>query len=540
MASEPFTIQFESFDGGLSQGPYTGADNQYSYNYNGDFWTEPGTVTSIGSFRDYEITSNASYKSVVLSMIRSTDDTKKYPALLATGSSWTLTFANIGGAGAITEILQAPGYYEPNPSLVGRRPIPLLEYGTSLIASSGFSILQVPTWTSGSSLYTSSGSWNGTVSDLVESFGYLYVSKTAATSSSPGAIARYDLVTSASLVNDGASYLDPAIQLAPGWGPICMANYGDYIAVAALKTKQTDFLDWSIRGDSRIYIWDGISNTFDTKVDVQGSTITAIHVHGGQLFAFASRPGGIDILRYAGGNAMQKVGSVMTTMGTIVDTSRTDTNVPWVRKQSISSFGSKIYFGTISNGGDESQGNLYSFDVATGVVDMIQRTGKGSCLTVFLNNETRLMSLQNASNSTYSWKVGYTPFTNDEVHMTSTTRFAPIGKKMKIKRALVRHSYLPGTSDQVNLYLNYNLTRSPRAQAGTSIVSVTGSSLSTPGIGDNAAYEHAYTFSDENGAFPLVDSFNLSLEIICDLAAYHRPRVFLPIVIEGEYIDSPN
>jgi len=542
MASEPFVIQLESFDGGFAASPYTGAENQYSDAFYCDHWTEPGTLMSIPSIREFEITSSASYKAMLLAVTRTTDASKKYVGVAATNASYTLSFVQLNeGDATFTPLVRLDSYYQTAPSLTGRYPNPILEYADDLLTASATTLIQNSQWATGASLYTSAGNWTGAVSDIIENFGYAYVSKVASSNSSPGAIARYDLVTSASLVSDGASMLDPAVQLSPGWGPTCMANFGDYIAISALKTTQVDLLAWSLLDGSRIYIWDGISNTFDKKVEVPGETITAIYTAGGQLYAFSSKPGGISILRYAGGDVFQTVGFLPCNTGRTVDTDVTDTQVPFVRKQAISCWGSKLYIGVTVNGGTNSNGNLFTFDTKTGVVDLILRPSSTSTHTVFFNNEINFASFQTASNASFHYKMGNTPALHSEFRVTSTTRFAPMGKKMKIKRILVRHSYLASSSDYINLYLNYNITGSPRTVGATQVLNATGSSLNTPGIGDNAAYEHAYTFQQTDGTpMPLLDSFNLSMHVVSDFAAYHNPRVFLPIVIEGEYIDSPN
>lgn len=542
MASEPFTIQFESFDGGLSQGPYTGADNQYTWNRYMDTWTEPGTLQSIGFLEEFSPTSNASYKTAILSIIRSSTSNNKYPVIVATNASWTLATAMMSETdGTLTPLARFDTYNLTAPSIIGRYNQPLVEFNNDLFTASGLNTIQHTAFATSSSFVTQATS-GMQVTDIIENFGYLYVSKIAGTNSSPGYIARFDTTNGSLITNGGTVFYEPAVQLAAGWGPTCMANFGDYIAISALKTGQHDMLDWSLRGSSRLYIWDGISNNFDKKVDIPGAAVTAIHTHLGQLYLFASTPGGIDILRYAGGDVVQKVARISTAYGNSVDTNGEDTNVPWVRKQSISSHGTKMYIGTMVNGGDAAQGNLYAFDSQTGVVDMVDRFSKLGTHTVFFNNEIRMASEQRASNSSPVYFMGNVPFQNGEAYITTTTRFAPAGKKMRIKRVLVRHAYLPGSSDTIGVRLNYNLTELPRSTApGTSILSASGSSLNTPGIGDNAAYEHVYTFQQADGTpMPLIDSFNLGLSMTSDQSTYHRTRVFLPIVVEGELIDSPN
>lgn len=538
MASEPFTIQFESFDGGLSQGGYTGGDNQYAAASLLDYSTEPGTLVGAPRLTEIEITTGASYRPAVLDVFRSSSASKDYPALVATNSSYTLATVNLNSDGTLTQLAVFDTYYMGLNTYFGRAPTPLAEYANDLFTISAGSIIQQTDYASSAS-YVTNSPVNGLPSDLVENFGYLYGSIITTSNASPGHIWRYD-ASSSSLITTGAAILDPAVQLAIGWSPICMENYGDYIAILANQSSSVDCLDWTQYKNSRLYIWDGVSNSFDKKVDIQGQSMTAIHTHLGQLYGFSSTIGGIDILRYAGGDSFQKVGRIPINLGS-ADTGIQDIMIPWVRKQSISSYGTKIYIGVMHDGNVAAQGNLFSFDTATGVVDRIYGSNSKSAHTAFFCNEMQVASFQQFTNASLKFMMAAAPFKTAPFDFATLTRRAPAGKKMKINRVHLYHSYLRDTDDRIRLYLNYNLADSVRGYGSAQIADVSGSSLSVPGVGTASAYEHIYTFQQTDGTpIPLLDSFALSVLTSLDSTNGERIRIFLPITVEGEYIDSPN
>lgn len=538
MASEKFVIHLEAFDGGLTQSPWVGGENQYSYNSFTDHWTEPGSLVGVPNLNEVIASSSSATKATVLAVIRTSEPTREHAVLTATNSSWTLGTAKLNFDGTLSSLVAFADVYLADTNMIGRHTTPLVEYSNDLFTAKGIYVYQHTNFVSGAS-YVSAGPAGGSASDLIENFGYLYASYLTTSNASPGFIWRYDASVS-SLITDGSAVLNPAIQLAAGWSPICMDNFGDYIAIASNQALSNDLVDWSTMSHSRIYIWDGISNTFDKKVDLRGMAVTAIHVHLGQLYAFSSSIGGIDIYRYAGGDVVQRVARVAVNNG-IEATTNPDLFVPYVRKQSISSYGNRMYFGIVIDDSNYPLGNIYSFDTQTGTLDVIDIDGNRGTYTVFYDNEINLRSYQKTTGSSPGFSLAAAPFASASFSIVSSTRFAPMGKKMKINRVLVRHSYLSSTSDTIAVKLNCNVADAPRTFGATQIMAVTGSSLSVPGVGSSSAYEHAYTFQKTDGTpIPLLDSFSLTLNVASDTSIISRPRVFLPIVVEGELIDSPN
>lgn len=567
MASEPFSIEIDSFEGGLAQGPYTGQPNQYAYATGMDQWTEPGSLVGGIDFSafTYGPISNSSYTGALLA-IDVHGETAQSPSgtnffTLQEGVSRDLF---VSGFNSTSNGSLSNGPEILNTDLdVGASDFDFantirIYLGSILAGGSGDdTVYQKPNMYTNSSVF-SYGKTGYTVSDIVQHFEYAYFLLTptiAASDSSPAHMVRYDYSNSSYLNSSAVVVLDPAVELSPGWAGVDSDIFGDYISIVSVNGKGGFYSNWYDAPNSRLYLWDGISTTFDSKIDIQGAAITASKAHLGNIYLFGSGRGGVDIYRYAGGNVVQKVGRASISVGTVSDS--TDADVAYVRKESITTNGDFIYFGTTIPTTPNPKAKFYSFNVRTGAIDMVLEPTNASYIRSILSAcVTPTMSLVSYVNDqTGSSLKGFYAFssttnssvaTNTRTGRTSdwsvvtSSYFAPIGKKMKVNRALVRHSYLP-TDNALSVTINRNHETVARGVPTTALASVTGADANTPGVGDSSFYEHVYTFTQADGQpVPLLDAFQLGVSVTNASGTTDRPRVFLPIVIEGEYIDSPN
>lgn len=106
--------------------------------------------------------------------------------------------------------------------------------------------------------------------------------------------------TSEGDTNNGSAYA--ALDLPFGYIPMCIAGFGNYVAIGCSQTTNATLL----QGKSAIFLWDTISDSYYDVVEVPDALLTAMKNVNGYMYALSgSVSGGFRLSYYAGGSNIQ-------------------------------------------------------------------------------------------------------------------------------------------------------------------------------------------------------------------------------------------
>lgn len=556
MANSDFTIKIESFGGGLSHVPNVGAPNQYASASGMDLWSEPGVVMPNRTFKQYTSASLPSFTATGQVVYDVVDVGTSSNASLAnkiygvgsdnsgalrlirreTTNTW-VSLASLASVSALDagDHIELVTYQE--------REWPLI------IGSSKNGVFQIngavgTVW----QFHYDTTSYPAFCVEKKDGYAY-YGWATNDTYPEEGYIGRVDYTTSLSSLPNTTTNIREYIGLEPGEVPADMERFGDFIAIVgarrtSLNLGNTSFVQQSFKGNSTLYIWDGVTKVFDKKVPIIGMEGMAVKQVKGRLFIIGRTGSGlIELREWLGENTV----ALRATYNSTLQQSESYRGNIWVLPTSVTVEGDMLMFGVSGNGSYSNHGMIYGFDTLTNTPHMVyQRQQSASSQVRMLRSlrgvifHTQTDSTGNILQESDQFLGAYRSigsFTDDAV--VTTPFFTPDPSKLfKLKRVRVRHSSISSLSNFfVQFIPNRNVDADNYTSSATNIVTKTGDGVNGD-VGDTGiAAIRDYSIKDANGNFPILDAMALKISMTSNASL--RERIYLPIVIEGEVIDNP-
>lgn len=380
---------------------------------------------------------------------------------------------------------------------------------------------------------------NAIATDIIAHKDFVYYSYVYQTGNYSGKIGRFD--GSTAITGAGAS--DAQISLEPNYSPVCMASWGDYNAILASEGASTT--PWTDGQNVKLYIWDGISNTFDKIVTINDNAPQACYSMNGVLYIICAGFGRtIRLYGYTGGDSAELLWVYN------VD----DSNSIGVRKQTITSDGNFLYFAPygLTNGkayqyfygglsGKKVGGMAYTMET-------VATPGDISNIYAAANFADRgyVSFITDAASSKRTFKLSKsTTVPTSNCALRTPVFYAGEGSRVRIKRVRVRHTDI-SAADTITIALNPNAKNNPNTFTGTGdeLVSKSGTATTNDGteasIGEIRTYSFGYASNSSlpNTPTQLLDRFQFLIKYSPSGVA--RQRIILPIYVDGEIVTEPN
>jgi hypothetical protein len=502
--------------------PYRGEPNQIIKNTNFNYWSHPGLIVPDYAYGNTNATTSSGVDKRFLDFILVTGDTS-YPYW---GLSYTSddhpVFSKYTSADTWSQQYKCTlsgGWTNTWRGFV--------EYGSSIIGYQGSTLYQVQTpW--GSAVETTHSLSPSIVTDMIVANNVLYFSHNDP-AVGYGRVGTFDYSTSTLIT--GAGRTDAYVGIDRGFYINSMSEVGDYIAITA--SKPADYTNISINSNinSRIYLWDGVSNTFDSKIDINESDTCSSYAIDNSLFVFSSgRGGSLRVHRYEPGASRAELVAVFENISTPGST-------PYVRKQAITHDKDNLLFGLTSS----SRGYIYGINRLTGKTIVKNSWAHAVSLPTdiyalkTLNSNFSVISLINDSSTKYLLRTDST--WNYIQELVTPIIYPSPNKRCRIKSVRIRYRDL---GSGATIIVAYNPNQSADLYTGTfiNLINKTGFGTSA-GTGDAGTNEiRTYTFGHADGSIaPIIDSFQLSIYATSGGSEGENRMIILPIVIEVEELD---
>lgn len=519
----PFEATYGDVFGGLAQSAESCAPNQFSFSSNVDFFSEPGVLKPLPQLAGTALTLPSNTDSRIRAFTKVLNDTS-YPYYAVSWSTSSLTTMRILKSSDMTTWQTATDITGAD-AFSASEPISIAEYNGDLFIHY---VDYIDQWTNFPTVAASitNRAVSGQANKMLPALGFLYYLHGPVSVGSGGSIGRYD----------GSAFNDTAIQVDKDFNPVSADEWNDFLVIGAVHGISTT------RGglNSRLYVWDGVSNVFDKKVDIPSPGLMSVrNVNGVVHILCVDTNNNIRIYLWNGGTDVVLAETILTGAST-TSRMKIDDNAVAVDGEFLI-FGAKtvgfstslaIKRGVYGYGRYDAKTNRYlwcrdtTMDGTVGrdfyAIDIID----GVTLTTWYADNM-------STTSTNAYRTSTSMATTSR--MDFDIRSPDPMYRCHIKRAKIRHANLTsGTS----IVLRYNRNQES-SQGGefTQLLASAGSSTD-PGPGDSGTAKirkFSVTQLDE-GNVPTLDSFQL--QVALNSSGSTGPKLKLPIVVQGEILPN--
>lgn len=539
MASEPYTDLIGDFSGGMADGYYSQTNNQFAMTDCCDFFSEQGVLKSLHQLATIaSLSSSVVSENHVYSVVKDDAGNDYTYYALASHSSSTSTAVLIRSNDLqdwTISSLSSLGTSTPSSSNRNARlALYYNEYYWTMPGDNAMYKVDDPDSPTTVTSFTPSSSQG--MQGLLVKDSYLYY---GFWDGSKGNLGFFNNTSGSASLSSPAFHSTPA-SLDLNYSINDIEKHGEYILVAGVRGKNSGATARALvtpTSESIMYVWDGVSTVFETKVYVPGCSIEAIKSLNGIAYLLCVDNSNYNIYVYIwrGGQSLE-----LAWTWRINSTTR-----PFINKNAVTTDGRFIYFGIKSATTPDFNG-IFAFGSHHGekpygwIRQGWQRFNNSTSMEIAcMYQDAGLWIVNGAGISSNRSNVGITKTGTSGLIVTTNRSYG--NGKFKLNKVKVRHEKMRN-GDSISITYNPNIqTFSPSLALKSAPVTLkqwTASSLAS-GPGDIGSSQiSSTTFTNNDGTpFYLLDQVSYAINLPSSVSNSSQfTRVLLPIIVDLEMV----